>query len=93
MSHGPPPAPAQAKGSWLGLVALLVGLFGCVVWALPINLDWERPFITLPFGLAGLVFAVLGLAGNRRGKPMAALGAIFSLLAILLGVLMIGQLT
>lgn len=53
----------------------------------------ERPFITLPFGVAGLVFAVVGIAGNRRGKLMASLGAVFALIAILLGTLMIGQLT
>jgi hypothetical protein len=43
------------------------------------------------FGLPGFVVAVLGLLGDRRGKAFAVAGALLSLLAVLIGVIAIGN--
>jgi hypothetical protein len=83
---GPPSPP---KGPWLGLAALLLGLLGVVVPLLPINLDMIRPYPATAGGLAGLVVGALGLLGNRRGKPLAAIGVLLSLLALLIGAIVL----
>jgi hypothetical protein len=90
MSFGPqPPQPApqlsQPKGPLLGVLALILGAFAVVVTFLPINLDLVRPYVAFLFGLPALVVAFFGLLGNRRGKAMAAIGMLLSLLALLIG--------
>lgn len=90
MSHGPqPPQPSpqmsSPKGALLGVLALILGAFAVVVTFLPIDLDLVRPYVAFLFGLPALVVACFGLLGNRRGKAMAAIGALLSLLALLIG--------
>ncbi|NKE59534.1 hypothetical protein FXN61_23075 [Lentzea sp. PSKA42] len=101
MSYGPPeqqssqPVGSQApppKGPVLGLVALVLGLAGVVATFLPMNLDGVRPYVAWAFGLPGFVVAILGLLGHRRGKAPAVIGALLSLLAVLVGVITIGNL-
>jgi hypothetical protein len=87
---GPPPA-KPVKGSGLAVLATILGLVGCVVWALPFNLDNLRAWSPFPFALPGLVLAVLGCIGPRRGKPLAVIGWILSFIALILGLIMVGQ--
>jgi hypothetical protein len=84
---GPPPAEAP-KGSRIAVLALILGLAGCVVWALPINLDGIRAYSPLPFAVPGLALAIVALIGNRRGKPAAVFAAFFSVVALALGAFM-----
>ncbi|SMC91608.1 hypothetical protein [Lentzea albidocapillata] len=84
MSDGP-------KGPGLGVAALVLGLLGVVVTFLPMNLDGVRPYSAWAFGLPGFVVAILGLLGNRRGKAFAVAGALLSLLAVLIGVIAMGN--
>jgi hypothetical protein len=89
MSYG---ASAQtAKGPALGLAALVLGLVGVVVTFLPVHMHGERPYLALAFGLPGFVISILGLLGHRRGKGFAVAGALLSLLAVLIGVITIGN--
>ncbi|RAY14192.1 hypothetical protein DPM19_17800 [Actinomadura craniellae] len=53
-------------------------------------MDLVRAYTPFPFGLAGIALGVIGCVGPRRGKPLAAAGAILSVLALALGVIMIG---
>jgi hypothetical protein len=85
---GPPPV-ATPKGFGPAVFAVVLGLLGCAVPLLPINLDLIRGYSPFPFGLPGLVLAVVGCTGRRRGKPVAVAGAILSVLALVLGVYMV----
>ncbi|MET7278922.1 hypothetical protein ABZS29_11885 [Kribbella sp. NPDC005582] len=60
-----------------------------MVWLLPVNLDTIRAYSPLPFALLGMVLAIVGLTGRRRGKPMAVIGVILSCLAIVLSLIMV----
>jgi hypothetical protein len=86
MSLGPRP-----KGSFLGVAALALGTIGVVATFLPIDLTGVRAYVAWAFGLPGFVVAILGLLGDRRGKPLAVIGALLSLLAVLIGVITIGD--
>ncbi|QUQ63318.1 hypothetical protein [Kutzneria sp. CA-103260] len=88
-SGAPRPA-GPATGPGLAVVSLLLGLVGSVVWLLPINLDPGRHYLPIPFGVGGLVLGIVGLVGNRKGKPTAAVGVILSVIALILGILMTG---
>lgn len=92
MSYGPSPQTAPPKGPLLGLTALVLGLLSVVVPFLPVNLDLVRPYVAFVFAFPALVVACFGLLGNRRGKPMAAIGVMLSLLGLLIGAIMIGNL-
>ena len=72
----------------LGLTALVLGLIAVVVPFLPMNMDGFRRYAGLAGGLIVLVVAVLGLIGDRRGKPMAAIGLLLALLAVLVSAMM-----
>lgn len=85
---GPPPA-ARPRGFVLGAVALILGLLGCVVPLLPLDLTTERPYLPFPFALPGLVLAIAGCTGRRRGLPLAVAGAILSALALAIGTIML----
>jgi hypothetical protein len=80
-----------AKGPGLGVAALLLGLLGVVATFLPMDLTGVRPYVAWAFGLPGFVVAILGLLGDRRGKAFAVAGALLSLLAVLIGVIAIGN--
>ncbi|MBX9390808.1 hypothetical protein ACFPZ0_22690 [Streptomonospora nanhaiensis] len=84
---GPPPPPP--KGAGLAVAAVVLGLLGCVVPFLPVDLTGVRHYVAFPFWSAGLLTAVLGCLGRRRGKPLAAAGGALSVLALLLQVAMV----
>jgi peptidoglycan/LPS O-acetylase OafA/YrhL len=81
----PPP-----KGSGPAVAALVLGLLGCVVPLLPINLDHVRAYTPFPFAVAGIALAIVGFIGRRRGKPLAVAGAVLSVIALALGTIMVG---
>lgn len=89
---GPGPA-APPKGVALAVAALVLGLLGCVLPLLPVDLTGVRAYVPFPFGLAGLVLGVLGCVGHRRGKPLAAIGVALSVLALALGMIMVASAT
>ena len=84
---GPPPV-EPPKGAGPAVAALVLSLFGFVVWALPINLDGIRAYSPFPFAVPGLVLAIVALTGHRRGKPIAAIALIPCVLALGIGLLM-----
>ena len=84
---GPPPA-APPKGSGLAVTAVILGLLGCVVPLLPINLDTIRAYSAFPFALPGLLLAILACIGPRRGKPLAVVAWILSALSLTIGLIM-----
>ncbi|WP_162834492.1 hypothetical protein [Amycolatopsis circi] len=86
------PAPAPANGVWLGVAALVLGILGCVLPLLPIDLTGIRAYLALPFGLAGLACGLVGVIGQRTGKPVSAVGIAVSAIALVLGVIMLGNL-
>ncbi|TDD60643.1 hypothetical protein E1263_10190 [Kribbella antibiotica] len=85
---GPPPV-EPPKGAGVAAVALVLGIIGCRVWLLPVNLDRIRAYSPLPFALLGFVLAVVALNGRRRGKPMAAIGAVLCCLGLLFSLILI----
>jgi len=87
---GAPRPAGPATGPGLAVVALVLGVIGCVVWLLPIDESGVRHYLPLPFALGGLVLGIMGLVGNRRGKPVAAVGVILSAIALVLAILMVG---
>lgn len=91
---GTPPAvpvtPRLATGPGLAVVSVVLGFLGCVVWLLPIDETGTRHYLPIPFALGGLALGIAGLVGNRRGKPVAAVGVLLSTIALLLGIFMVG---
>ncbi|MGV9293122.1 hypothetical protein [Amycolatopsis sp. NPDC003676] len=87
----PQPWPAPANGVWLGVAALVLGLLGCVLPLLPIDLSGIRAYLALPFGLAGLACGLVGVIGRRTAKPLSAAGIAISTIAVLLGVIMLSN--
>jgi len=75
-----PPLPPQqpAKGSGLGVAALVLGIFSLVICLIPIanNLAYFT-------GLAAIVLGILGRRGIRPGKGMALAGIITAIIAII----------
>lgn len=84
-------APAPANGVWLGVAALVLGVLGCVVPLLPIDLSGIRAYLALPFGVAGLTCGLVGVIGRRTGKPVSAVGIAVSAIALVLGVIMLAN--
>jgi|SRR4051812_38839560 hypothetical protein len=95
MTYGPPSEPTTSNtrqgGAGLATIALLVGLFGCVVWLLPINESGIRHYLPLPFAVGGIVLSVMCLAGHRRGTTAAVIGLLLSGLALILGLIMVSN--
>ncbi|MBN9744646.1 hypothetical protein DMP23_26800 [Amycolatopsis sp. A1MSW2902] len=89
--YAPYPLPAPANGVWLGVLSLVLGVLGCVVPLLPIDLTGIRAYLALPFGLAGLAFGLVGVVGRRTGKPVSGVGIGVSAIALVLGVIMLGN--
>ena len=84
------PAPVEPpKGAGLGVAALIVGLLGCAVPLLPMNMDGIRAYTPVPFAVLGILLAVLGCIGRRRGKALAVVGWMLSVLALIMGLIMI----
>ncbi|MFC3996133.1 hypothetical protein ACFOVU_09425 [Nocardiopsis sediminis] len=71
------------------MAAVVLGLLGCVLPFLPIDLTGVRPYIAFPFWSAGLATAIVACIGHRRGKPLAVAGAILSVLAMVLEAVMV----
>lgn len=78
---GPRPVD-RPKGFGLAVAAVILGLLACVLPFLPIDLTGVRHYVAFPFGLPGLVLAIVGCTGHRRGKPLAVAGAILSVLPL-----------
>ncbi|HWM36723.1 MAG TPA: hypothetical protein VNS49_06355 [Streptomyces sp.] len=81
---GSPPAD-RTRGVGLAVAAVILGLLACVLPLLPINLDLVRQYAAFPPALGGLVLAIGGCTGGRRGKPLAVAGVILCVLALVLG--------
>lgn len=73
------------------MVALFVGLFGCIVWALPIDENGARHILPFPFAVGGIVLSIMCLNGRGRGGTVAAIGLVLSSLALVLGIIMEGN--
>ncbi|WP_409182863.1 hypothetical protein F9C11_41890 [Amycolatopsis sp. VS8301801F10] len=87
----PPALPAPANGVWLGVAALVLGVLGCVVPLLPIDLTGIRAYLAFPFGVAGLTCGLVGVVGRRTGKPVSAAGIAISAIALVFGVVMLAN--
>ncbi|GAA1020409.1 hypothetical protein GCM10009565_08970 [Amycolatopsis albidoflavus] len=85
------PGPAPANGVWLGVAALILGILGCVLPLLPIDLTGIRAYLALPFGLAGLACGLVGVIGRRTAKPVSAVGIAVSAIALVLGMIMLSN--
>lgn len=87
--QGKPEPTDRRKGIGLAVGALILGIVGCVLPFLPIDLTGVRPFIGLPFGMAGLVVGIVGCTGQRRGKGLAVTGMVLSAITIAVEFIMI----
>ncbi|WP_433630986.1 hypothetical protein [Nocardia sp. CA-120079] len=90
--QGGPPPTDQRQGPWLAVGAVLLGIVGCVLPFLPIDLTGVRPLVGLPFAIAGLVLGILGCTGQYRAKGLAVTGIIVSVLALTVALIMLPQL-
>ncbi|QPP05885.1 hypothetical protein G4Z16_05155 [Streptomyces bathyalis] len=102
MSYGPPPEPNASapqavgtapvdrpKAAGAAVAAVILGLLGCVLPLLPIDLTGVRPYIGIPSGAGGIILAIVAYSRNQRGKPLAMVGALLSALALILGMIMV----
>ncbi|NIK60019.1 hypothetical protein [Kribbella shirazensis] len=77
----------------LSVLALLLGIAGLVAPFLPFSNLIDRfpirQYVAFPFAVPALALAIAALAGNRRGKPAAAIGMILAVLALGVGAIMV----
>lgn len=85
---GLPPV-GRPGGFGPAVAAAILGLLGCVVPILPIDMLDVRAFIAFPFAVPGLVLAIVGCSGRRRGQSLAAVGGILSAIALVVGAAMV----
>ncbi len=83
--HVPYGPAVPAKGFGFAVVALILGAAAAVVPLLP-NLpnaltDY-RQYLVYVIALPGLALGILACTGPRKGKPLAIIGAILSILAL-----------
>lgn len=69
---------------WLAVVAVILGVLGCVLPLAPVDLTGLRGYIALAFGLPGLVVGIIGCTGRRRGKALAVAGSILCVIALVM---------
>ncbi|MBO0840893.1 MAG: hypothetical protein J2O49_08745 [Sciscionella sp.] len=92
--YWPPQRPAlPLKGPAFAVIALMLGIAGCVVPLLPIDLTGVRAFVAFPPAVLGAVCGIVGLATPRRGKPIAVIGLVLCLVAFVLGTIMLGNMS
>jgi hypothetical protein len=96
VAHGQPtPSPEGSRSALPAVVSFLLGVLGCVVPLLPmlprlwLQLEGLRGYLALVFALPGFALAIVGLRGRRYGQLLAVFGAIFSVLALIMGLAMI----
>ncbi|WP_433759972.1 DUF4190 domain-containing protein [Nocardia sp. CA-135398] len=90
--HGGPQSTDARQGPWLAIASVILGIVGCVLPFLPIDLTGVRPLVGLPFAIPGLVLAIVGCTGRRRAKGLAVTGIILSVLALTVALIMLPQL-
>jgi hypothetical protein len=84
-SAGQPDGPTPpARGAWFGVAAAVLGV-------LALALPWApvRAALLLAFGLPGLAVGIIGCAGRRRGRELAILGSLLSVIAVVMGTVMV----
>ncbi|MFI7666378.1 hypothetical protein [Nocardia sp. NPDC049526] len=90
--QGGPPPTDRRPGPWFAVAAVILGIVGCVLPFLPIDLTGVRPLVGLPFAIAGLVLGIVGCTGQRSAKALAVTGIILSVLALTVEFIMLPQL-
>ncbi|WP_433710713.1 DUF4190 domain-containing protein [Nocardia sp. CA-084685] len=90
--RGGPPTDDRRQRPWFALASVALGIVGCVLPFLPIDLTGVRPLIGLPFAMPGLVLGIVGCTGRHRAKGLAVTGIILSVLALTAEFLMLPQL-
>jgi len=94
-SPGGAPAPEPRTGPLPAVGSLILGVLACVVPLLPMYpvalalLVRLRPCLWFPFAIPGFVLAIIGLRGRRSGQLLAVFGAMFSVLALIGGLIMV----
>lgn len=94
-SPGGGPTPEVQKGPLPAIGSLILGALACVVPLLPTygaalaSLEGLRPCLWFPFAIPGFVLAIIGLRGRRSGQLLAVFGAMFSVLALIGGLIMV----
>lgn len=78
-----------SKSAGPGVTALILGILGIVVPFLPVSLINGRGYLALPFGLVGLLFALIGCTGARRGKGAAITGLVLCVVALAIAIVML----
>jgi hypothetical protein len=71
------------------VLAFVLGLAALVAPFLPMDMTGFRQYAAFPFALPGVGLATAGLIGARRGKPLAAVGAVLCVLAFGIGAIMV----
>ncbi|WP_326837787.1 hypothetical protein VSH64_23380 [Amycolatopsis rhabdoformis] len=88
------PRPVQQgpqKNAAPGVLALVCGILGVVVPILPFPLDNVRAWIAFPFAVAALGLGAVGCGARRPTKALAVIGIVFGVLALVIGVIMVGN--
>ncbi|GAA4525958.1 hypothetical protein [Amycolatopsis samaneae] len=89
---GPPPAD-RPQGMGYAVAALVLGLCACVAPLLPVDLTGVRAYVAFPPGVVGVALGIIGCLGARRGKALAIVGMVLCGIGMLLGVIMVANLT
>ncbi len=82
MESSPHPQGAEAKGSGLGVVALVLGVVALVLCLIPVV-----NVVAAVLGAAAVVLGFVGRRGNRAGKGLAVAGLVTGVLAVVGGIL------
>jgi hypothetical protein len=81
---------ARPRGAGFAVTAFVLGLVGLVFPFLPFDLHGERGLLGLPFGVLGIVLAIIGCTGQRRAKPLAIVAVVLCALVLAIALVMLG---
>lgn len=84
MYAAPAPQPESKRGNGFGVTALILGIITIVAFAIPfVN------YVAIATGVAGVVFAIVGLVAKGRARGTSIAGLILSAIGLILSIIMV----
>lgn len=80
----------RTGGAGFAVIAFVLGLVGLVFPFLPFDFSVHRGLLGLPFGVLGIVLAIVGCTGQRRAKPLAIVAVVLCALVLAIALVMLG---
>ncbi|WP_420367267.1 DUF4190 domain-containing protein [Curtobacterium sp. L1-20] len=80
----PAPQPDSKRGNGFGVTALILGILTIVGFAIPF-----ANYVAIATGVAGIVFAIIGLIAKNRTRGTSIAGLVLSVIGLILSIIMV----